>query len=51
MVYEVGSLAGPVLAGAAMGLAGKNALVALTASLCALFFVAELRLRGEPATA
>ena len=41
MVYEVGSLVGPVIAGAAMELAGRNALPALTAALCAGFFAVE----------
>jgi MFS family permease len=41
MVYEVGSLAGPVLAGASMQLAGRNALVAFTASACVAFFAVE----------
>jgi MFS family permease len=48
MVYEVGSLAGPVIAGAAMGLAGRNALPALTAALCVAFFAIEPVLHRRP---
>jgi MFS family permease len=43
MVYELGSISGPVLVGAAMQLAGRDALAAVAAGLCALFFVAERR--------
>jgi MFS family permease len=45
MVYEIGSITGPVLVGAAMGLWGRNALAAVTAGLCALFFLGEIRWR------
>ena len=47
MVYEIGSLAGPVLAGAAMGAFGRDALVFFTASGCVAFFAAELVLRAH----
>ncbi len=49
MVYEVGSISGPILVGAAMDLAGRNALAAVTAAVCLLFFLAEARWRaGRP---
>jgi MFS family permease len=46
MVYELGSMSGPVLVGAAMHAAGRDALVAVTAGACALFLVAETRWRA-----
>jgi MFS family permease len=46
MVYEVGSISGPILVGAAMDLAGRNALAAVAAAVCALFFLAETRWRA-----
>jgi sugar phosphate permease len=46
MVYEVGSISGPILVGAAMDLAGRNALAAVTAAVCVLFFLAETRWRA-----
>jgi MFS family permease len=51
MVYEVGSLSGPVLAGAAMELAGKEALAAVAAALCVAFLAAETRWRAGRARA
>jgi MFS family permease len=41
MVYEVGSVSGPILAGVAMNAAGRDGLVGLTAAACALFLLAE----------
>jgi len=50
MVYEIGSISGPILVGAAMDLAGRNALAAVTAAACTLFFLAETRWRAGRAT-
>jgi MFS family permease len=41
MVYEIGSISGPILVGAGMDLAGRNSLVVVTAAACTLFFLAE----------
>jgi MFS family permease len=49
MVYEVGSVSGPILAGAAMEVAGRDGLIALTVAACALFFLAERLWRVERA--
>jgi MFS family permease len=46
MVYEIGSISGPILVGAAMDAAGRNALAAVTAAACTLFFLAETRWRA-----
>jgi MFS family permease len=46
MVYELGSFSGPILVGAAMHAAGRDALAAVAAAACALFLVAELRWRA-----
>jgi MFS family permease len=45
MVYELGSISGPVVVGAAMGLSGRNGLAAVAAAVCVGFFVADARLR------
>jgi MFS family permease len=45
MVYEIGSISGPVVMGAAMGLSGRNGLAAVAAAVCVGFFVADARLR------
>jgi MFS family permease len=41
MVYEVGSISGPVLVGAAMDLAGRQGLVAVAVTLCSVFFLVD----------
>jgi len=49
MVYEVGSISGPVLVGAAMDLAERQGLVAVTVTLCSVFLLLERRWRpGRP---
>jgi MFS family permease len=47
MVYEVGSISGPIAMGAAMELAGRDALAAVAAAACVLFFVADARWAGR----
>ena len=50
MVYEVGSISGPVLVGAAMDLAGRQGLVAVAVTLCSVFLLADrLRRAGRAA--
>lgn len=49
MVYEVGSISGPVLVGAAMDVAGRQGLVAVAVVLCSVFFLVDWRWRAERA--
>ena len=46
MVYELGSISGPVAVGAAMDLAGRNALAAVAAAACVGFFLVDARWRA-----
>jgi len=50
MVYEVGSISGPVLVGAAMDLTERQGLVAVTVTLCSVFLLFERRWRTKRPT-
>jgi len=41
MVYELGSISGPVLVGAAMDAVGRQGLVAVAVALCSVFFLVD----------
>jgi MFS family permease len=51
MVYEIGSISGPVLVGAAMDLAGRHALAGVAAATCVGFFLADARWSARRAAA
>lgn len=48
MVYEMGSISGPILVGAAMDLFGREGLVAVAVLLCGVFFLIDARRRAPP---